>query len=430
MSRMMVLAFACPAVFALDAPVPVFEAQVIDDGIKIGYGVAVADMDGDGRSDVVVADKSEVVWYQNPQWQKHLIARQLTLMDNVCVAARDIDGDGRAEVAVGAQWNPGETMDEVKSGAVFYLQRPVGGDGGLWSPVKLTHEPTVHRMKWVRTGDGAFQLVVVPLHGRGNNPMTGEGAPVRVLAYDVPDDRSEAAGWTTTLVDESLNKTHNFEVRKLRSGAESLWIGGRQGVRQVTWVDGRWEGRMMEQPGLEEGVGEIRAAGTSIMALVQPMHGSRVVVYHDDSGVVVLDESLNQGHALVCQPLLGRGFPEVVAGWREPDAEGRTGLKLYVRDDASGEEKWITHLLGPDTPMACEDLVAADLDDDGRTDLIASGRATHNVVVYWNKTDLGPAVTAERPSLPELTPEERTRLEERRRTREKSPANEAPEAGE
>ena len=43
---------------------------------------------------------------------------------------------------------------------------------------------------------------------------------------------------------------------------------------------------------------------------------------------------------------------------------------------------------------------------------------------------IGPAVTAERPSLPELTPEERTRLEERRRTREKSPANEAPEAGE
>jgi hypothetical protein len=179
MSRLMGLVFTCPVVFALDAPVPVFEAQVIDDGIKIGYGVAVADMDGDGRPDVVVADKSEIVWYQNPMWQKHLIARQLTLMDNVCVAARDIDGDGRAEVAVGAQWNPGETVDAVKSGAVFYLQRPAAG-GGLWSPVKLTHEPTVHRMKWVRTGDGAFQLVVVPLHGRGNNPMTGDGAGVGV----------------------------------------------------------------------------------------------------------------------------------------------------------------------------------------------------------------------------------------------------------
>jgi hypothetical protein len=74
--------------------------------------------------------------------------------------------------------------------------------------------------------------------------------------------------------------------------------------------------------------------------------------------------------------------------------------------------------------------VAADLDEDGRTDLIASGRATHNVVVYWNKSDLGPAATAERPALPELTAEERSRLEERRRAREKSPANEVPAAGE
>lgn len=144
--RSLLITAAAGSVLAVDPPVPSFEAKVIDEGIKIGYGIAIADIDGDTRSDIVVADKSEVVWYRNPAWTKHVLARQLTLLDNVCVAARDIDGDGKAEVAVGAQWNPSETVDETKSGAVFYLQRPAD-DSQPWTPVKLVHEPTVHRMK-------------------------------------------------------------------------------------------------------------------------------------------------------------------------------------------------------------------------------------------------------------------------------------------
>ena len=35
--------------------------------------------------------------------------------------------------------------------------------------------------------------------------------------------------------------------------------------------------------------------------------------------------------------------------------------------------------------MAVEDLAAADLDGDGRIDIIAVGRASHNARIYWNK---------------------------------------------
>jgi hypothetical protein len=36
--------------------------------------------------------------------------------------------------------------------------------------------------------------------------------------------------------------------------------------------------------------------------------------------------------------------------------------------------------------MAAEDLTVADLDADGRPDIIASGRRTANVRIYWNRT--------------------------------------------
>jgi hypothetical protein len=36
--------------------------------------------------------------------------------------------------------------------------------------------------------------------------------------------------------------------------------------------------------------------------------------------------------------------------------------------------------------MACEDLKIADLNGDGKPDIIAAGRSTHNLKVYWNRS--------------------------------------------
>ena len=88
--------------FAADPPVPKFRAVDVDTKIQIGYGLAIADIDGDKKPDIALADKNQIVWYQNPTWAKHVIAENLTPRDHVCIAARDVDGDGKAEVAVGA----------------------------------------------------------------------------------------------------------------------------------------------------------------------------------------------------------------------------------------------------------------------------------------------------------------------------------------
>src|SRR6266700_3841857 len=272
--------FLSALVLAAAASEPRFRALEIDRAIEIGYGLAVADVDGDGKPDIVLADKKQIVWYRNPKWEKFVIAENLTKLDNVCVAAADIDGDGKAEIAVGAEWNPNDT---INSGAVFYLIPPADRTQ-RWTPVELTHEPTVHRMRWMQSSSGKFGLVVVPLHGRGNKG--GAGAGVRVLSYQVPANPHDT--WKTDLINDSLHMTHNLEVVKwTRQVGAELLVAGKEGVFHFVNEPGGWKPRQLvgnrEGETTFAGAGEVRAGklpgGNVFLVTVEPMHGNQLVVY-------------------------------------------------------------------------------------------------------------------------------------------------------
>lgn len=378
------------AALAAEPPVPAFKAVDVDTKVAIGYGVAVADVNGDKKPDILLADKNLIVWYENPSWKKHVMVEKLTALDHVCIAAQDIDGDGKCEVAVGAGWNPGDTLN---SGAIFYLIAPADRTQ-KWEPVTLPHEPTVHRMRWVKNASGQYDLVVVPLHGRGNKPATGEGAGVKVLAYKKPANPKDP--WTTEVLDESMHKTHNFDpVQWDGDAGQEMLLGGKEGVFLLDPAAGK--SSMIQLSGTESGGGgEVRAGklsgGGQFFATVEPMHGNNLVVYTRPLSAAakalwarnVLDESLVDGHALACGDLAGTGGDQVVVGWRAMNRPGvKVGIKLFTPLDAAGS-KWKQTLIDDNT-MACEDLCLADLDGDGRLDIVAAGRATKNLKVYFNQ---------------------------------------------
>ncbi|WP_439489700.1 FG-GAP repeat domain-containing protein [Algoriphagus sp.] len=367
---------------------PVFEPQILDSEISIGYGIAIGDVDGDGKPDILLADKNAFVWYRNGDWKKHIMAENLTLSDNVCIAAQDIDGDGKVEVAVGAQWNPGETSDTAKSGAVFYLIRPEDPTQ-TWTSKQLHHEPTTHRMRWVKSGDSG-QLIVVPLHGRGNT--NGEGAGVKVIAYDFPADPTD--DWAYKVIDESMHLTHNLDVIGDASD-NAVLLGGKEGVNLLTRSNASWSKERINLPA-NPGVGELRLGNETgqnqFLATIEPMHGTTLVAYESSGKNLlssdlkrnILDTQLKDGHALAVGDFLGLGSDQIAVGWRLPNEAGEFGIKLFIPKNGSFseyEELWIDK-----NGMACEDLQAADLDGDGRLDLIASGRSTKNLKIYWNKS--------------------------------------------
>ncbi len=366
--------------FILTAIEPKFKQQDIDTSVGVGYGLQLADMDGDGKTDIILVDKNKVVWYKNPSWKKHQISAHLTQRDHVCVAARDIDGDGQAEIAVGAQWNPGDT---VNSGAVFYLQ-PTQGRSGNWSPLKLKHEPTTHRMHWLKNASGKFDLVVKPLYGRGNRG--GKGVGMKVLAYHQPKDVKEE--WKTTLVSDTLHDSHNFhpinwdddiEEEFLQAAFEGVWLFDR--------VEGKWNGMQITK----NWAGEVRdgksPSGQRFVTTIEPKHGTTVAVYVQSDGRyrrVELDTTLKDGHALACADFLGTGGDQVVAGWRGMNPRAVPGVKLFVPKN-KGYTSWKTYQLSG-SEIAVEDIKAADLNGDNMPEIVVAGRQTHNLKIFWNES--------------------------------------------
>lgn len=364
------------------ATTPDFAEEVIDD-IDIGYGLAIGDVDGDGQPDILLADKKQFVWYRNGDWKRFVMADNLTEHDNVCIAARDINGDGMVEVAVGAQWNPGETSNTEASGSVHYLIRPDNPEQP-WQPVILHHEPTVHRMRWVQAAPDQYQLLVLPLHGRGN--QNGEGQGVKVIAYNFPEANPDSK-WDTTTIAQNMHMTHNFAVSDSGSSPSSLYVAGKEGVTSYYYQDDRWQTEQL--PHINQPAGEVRLGqlgpDNNFMATIEPMHGNHLVLYQgeDFRDRSILFDDMAQGHGLACADLLGMGQDQIVAGWRNPNSEDKVGIKIFVPADDSGDG-W-RHYFIDDNGMACEDLKVADLDGDGDLDIIAAGRATHNLKIYWNQ---------------------------------------------
>jgi hypothetical protein len=383
-------------------PEPNFEPQTIDANVAIGYGLQIGDVDGDGKPDILLADKKQFVWYPNAApgsaWKRTLIAENLTALDDVCITARDINGDGKVEIAVGGKWNPSDTKTPA---SVHVLQRPADPTQP-WTARELhPTEPTVHRMHWVNVGNGKFTLVVKPLHGLANDPKNpGFGPGGHVVEY-TPPQHEPSAPWPSRVILMDMHVTHNFEpVRwdaSSSSGAEQLLIGGLEGAKLLRLegsAPGSWKATPLFGRAAGDadhvGIGEIRLGkgpnGQRFIATVEPFHGHMFAVYTEQGGKwqrQLVSDKFKEAHALACGDVLGLGFDQIVVGWRKPDAEKKVGIKLFVPTDlAAGnfEEKVID-----DNHMACEDLKLADLNGDGKLEVIAVGRDTHNLIVYWNR---------------------------------------------
>ena len=413
------LALIGPSATVSAAEFPAFRVQEIDPHVgNICYAVTTADVDGDGKPDVVAATEDSVVWFANPSWEKHVLVKGVTARDNVCIQPHDIDGDGKVDFALGAGWQPANTKD---GGTLQWIRRPpgdAGGDGDRpWQVFPIGSEPTLHRIRWGDVlGTGRKQLVVAPLQGRGTKgPNWDDGPGARVLVYSVPDDPANSP-WPVEVADDSLHAVHNLQVTDFdRDGKDEIIAAAWEGVFLLKrGPDGRWNRRKLGEGNQEsapfKGSSEVKVAHLAddrrYVATIEPWHGTQVVVYTParQGGDLwrreVIDEPVQWGHAVWCADIDGDGDQEIIVGQRDKSKDpsrSPAGPGILVYDPKLGSKplSFNRHVI-EDGGVGTEDLVAADLDGDGDQEIIAGGRSTHNVRIYWNRRKEGTSRSAGR----------------------------------
>lgn len=161
-----------------------FEKTTLDETMRGGYGVEIADIDGDGLLDILAlsTNPAQFAWYKNPGWEKYVISSVAT--GNIDAAPKDIDGDGDMDVVLASEFALGNSTG---GGMVHWLENP--GDpvtNQEWEMHYIDAVPTSHRIRWADvTGDGKEELI--------NLPIIGYGATAPDYAVNTPCGRRSAA---------------------------------------------------------------------------------------------------------------------------------------------------------------------------------------------------------------------------------------------
>lgn len=399
------LATACG--FAEPGPFPTFRTQEIDKSLKVGYAVVLADVNADGKKDVVVCDSNRVIWFDNAGgWKLHTITQGQVKPDNVCIDLYDIDGDKDVDLVLGADWQFNNTRS---GGTLQWLEQGSNIDEPWRIHPILKELPTLHRIRFANvSGDEKPELIVAPLKGRNSTqPANFMDAGTQLMAFPIPADPKQGP-WQPQVITETLHVNHNVHpcvfdeggpMSVLTASYEGVWLWQPQS-------GGAWKGRQIGEghqadPKASRGSSELKLGrlkgGRRFVATVEPFHGNFGVVYTEPEGGAadkpwtrtVLDEQIKWGHAVWCADLDGDGGDEIVLGFRDPLPGSRgPGVNAYrAKDPSAAKLEWEKHVI-EDNGVATEDMACADLNGDGRVDVVAVGRATGNARIYWNE---GPA---------------------------------------
>ncbi len=366
-------------VMTLAAPMLDFREHTIASDLKGGYQVVAADLNRDGRPDLIAlaSGMPELVWFENPGWQRHVIATGHSQMINLAV----LDAGPHPVIVLASEFS----NDARKSTGIVSVLEPAGDVRKPWKATEIDRLPTSHRLL-VADIDGTGRKVVV------NAPLTGAQVVPPEYRGHVPLVYYRPRDWKRNLISE--------EIEGVMHGIHVIdWDGdGRDEILTASFLG-------IHLFGLEPGGSWVRSelakgepspwpkSGSSDVAVgylgpqrflcaIEPWHGHQVAVYRRENGSwtrQVIDDSYVDGHIVRAADLDGDGRDEIIAGHRGNGG----GIYIYVAADTEGA-RWQRHVLDQGK-IAAASCAVVDLNSDGCPDLACIGSASANLKWYENR---------------------------------------------
>ncbi len=346
-----------------------FREHTIAEDLRGAYQVLPVDLNKDGRPDLIAlaSNMSELVWFENPTWERHVIAGGFTQLINVDACDATGKGDWALVLATGF------AMEPSRSVGVISVLRPEGDPRKPWTVREIDRLPTSHRIRFADI-DGSGRKVAV------NAPLAAASAASPDYRGKTPLVLYRPGDWKRELISDELEGV-------LHGIAITDWDGdGREEILTASFLgidvfklgrDSRWNRTRLAAgnpdpwpKGGSSDVVPVRLGTRRLLAALEPWHGNQVAVYRESTAGTwartVIDDSFVMAHAVLATDLNADGRDEIVAGYR--NAGGRT--YIYTAEDAEGS-RWTRADLDPKMPAAA--CAAADLTGDGRPDVVCTG---------------------------------------------------------
>ncbi len=336
------LALSCMCCLALPAfSTPIAFEHVVIDKDAIGHR-EVGDVDGDGFNDIVAVNYPRLVWYEYPNWKKHLVA-DISKFDDYktyrsCdMELADIDGDGDLDV-VGRIGRP----QDDRYGINCWFENPGPGR----NPAKG---------EWKRHDIGesyyAKDLEVADLNGDGKPDVVLRALNAKLHIY-----LQDGPSWKERV----LNITHHdgMDVADMdRDGDPDIVLNGYWMETPHDPLAGTWLKHDFDRKWYTQKTGEKGAW------------------YDNNCKVAVADMNADGCLDIAIDQAEDKGFP---VSWYEAPADPKDG-------------KWVEHVIGQ--VDKCHSLKVADFDNDGDLDVFAAEmpnmaqEAPHPVMLFVNQGD-------------------------------------------
>jgi len=371
----------CVVLFALPlmAAPPAFREHLIASDLKGGYQVVPFDVNRDGRVDLIAlaSGMPELVWYENPGWQRRVLARGLHRMINLAACA------GMEEIVVAHAF---ENVPKNSVGLVSVLT-PGADRSQPWTVREIDRLSTSHRLRCAKLDNSGRPVVI-------NAPLAGAKAEPPDFLDHVPLVYYKPGEWKRIPInDANEGVVHGILITPWpadRRGPDCVLTASFVGLHAHCPEDGgaKWTRTLIDAgdpaPRPKSGASDValgHLGRLKFLAAIEPWHGEQVSIYREAKGAWsrnVIDRSLVDGHTIVTADLNGDGRDEVIAGYR---GKGRS-VYIYSAKDKRGVA-WEKTILD-DGGIAAAACVAADLNGDKRPDIACIGSATTNLKWYEN----------------------------------------------